>query len=333
MWKIKNETNKKALDIFRKEFIEPIFTEIFHYKKLLFKYNNLLDYMKSNDIIYPKKKDLFLTALKRTKDKVRLHEHFENFCANDEFYMFYQYFIYLIQNLSLDRKIYNIKNYVVDDNLKKVFIEFYYEKFIKDSTIWRMIDQNYSDFDRKVFHENFCEENELTVCPYCDIDTLNNIGNREIEHYMPKSKYSFVSMHPYNLISSCSSCNKYEGKKTNYYMPIESPYTIQYGDLIKFNIDNTNKIVMLTAQGIDYIDNYLKLLNLNIRYQNNNIYETIDGRAKSLFAIYLDSEQKGDKIDQILFNRYLNDKKEPLTFALKSLYENFDAYNAYKKNR
>lgn len=331
MWKINNEENKKVLDSIRFEFIEPLFEEVINYKKFFFHYNSIIEYIESKNTLYPNKKKLYLTALGRISKKVRMYTYLDKFCLNNIEYIFKQYYIYLYNNISLDIGNYDIKQFEIDDNLKTIFIDFYYEKFIMDSKIWGLIDSSYSNYNRIVFHKNFCDENGLTVCPYCDIDTLNNIGNREIEHFAPKSKYPFISMHPYNLISSCSSCNKYEGKKTNYYIPIKSPFTIQYGDCVKFNINDANERVSLPIQGIDYIDNYIKLLNLNARYNNKNVYSAVEGRAKSLFQIYFESERGGNKHDEIMFQKYLNYKREPLSFALKSLYESISAYTAYKK--
>lgn len=332
MWKIKNELNKFVLDSFRYRFVEPLFEEVINYRLDYFNYGNILAYINSTDILYKKNKKLFVTALKRSKNGVKLYEYFDNFCSENVFYILNQYYIYLSQNFSLDNENYNVEYFVINENLKVVFVDFYYEKFIKDTKIWELIEPKYGNFNREEFHKNFCDENKLTVCPYCDIDTLNNIGNREIEHFVPKSDYPFVSMHPYNLISSCSSCNKYEGKKANYYVPIKSPFTIQYGDLVQFNIDDVNEKVSLPVIGTDYIDNYVKLLNLDERYQNKNVYDSLDGRAKSLFQIYLESERDGNKIEEILFDRYLNTRKEPLTFALKSLYESLSAYTSYKNS-
>lgn len=71
-------------------------------------------------------------------------------------------------------------------------------------------------------------------------------------------------------------------------------------------------------------------MNLVERYKKPNVYLTVDGRAETLFKIYQDSEKDGKVIDKILFDNYLNYKKEPLTFALKSIYEDFDSYSMFK---
>lgn len=333
MWKINNVQNKKMLDGFRYRLIEPLFEEVINYKLNYFHHGSFLAYIKSSDLINKSSRTLFLTVIKKSKKKTKLYEYFDNFCSESVFYVLNQYYIFLSHNYSLDTGNYNIEKVVINDNLKKIFVDFYYEKFFVDKKIWMLIDPVYSDFNRIEFHKNFCVENKLTVCPYCDIDTLKNIGNREIEHYVPKSDYPFISMHPFNLISSCSSCNKYEGKKTAYYTPIESPFTVQYGDLVRFEIDDTKEEVSISVVGIDYIDNYIKLLNLNERYKNKNVYDDLDGRAESLFQIYLEKERDGNIVDEVIFDKYLNARREPLTFALKYLYESLVKYTVYKNSK
>lgn len=332
MWKIKNEVNKKILESFRYTLIEPLFEEIINYRVNYFQYGSILKYIKSTDSLHKGSETLFLTALTRSKKKVELYEYIDRFCSESLYHVISQYRIYFHQNILLDNGDYNLVRIDINENLKKVFVDFFYEKFMTDSTIWSLINPSFKNYNRTEFHRNFCIENDLTVCPYCDIDTLKNIGNREIEHFAPKSDYPFVSMHPYNLISSCSSCNKYEGKKTAYYIPIKSPFTVQYGDLVDFEIDDINETVSLPLTGLDYIDNYIKLLNLNERYQNKNVYNDLEGRAASLFQIYLDKERDGNIVNKIFFDRYLNTRREPLTFALKKLYECMSAYTTFKDN-
>ncbi len=52
----------------------------------------------------------------------------------------------------------------------------------------------------------------LYVCPVCDKeisdeDTNSEIGSCELDHFFAKSTYPFLSMHPFNLIPTCHTCN------------------------------------------------------------------------------------------------------------------------------
>ena len=330
MWKIQNDINKKVLDCFKNGLIEPLFRDIICYKRNKGKYCTFIKYISSSPSINDERKSLYLTVLKRSKDKVTLSEHIEMFSTHSLSYIKKQYKLYTIQNQKLNEKKYNVKQYSIDPTLKIINVNFFYEKFFVDPKIWNGINSTHKDFSRIKFHINFCEENNLSVCPYCDIDTLHNIGNREIEHFLPKSEYPFLAMHPNNLISSCDSCNKYEGKKTEYYIPIVSPYNYQIGDLIKFKVNDIQEMVEIEKEKIIELDNYITLLNLYERYKNKEVYKTVEGRAKSLFKIFHDNEINGSEITSITFQSYLNYRREPMTFVLKSVYENMKEYSQYK---
>lgn len=257
MWKISNENNKKILDEFRWGLIEPFWEEIINYCILKHKYTTINNYIESTDAKYPQKKELIVKVLSRKKDGKSISDYVNEFCKKPNEYILLQYIIYIYQNFLLDNKYYNIKEISIDKNLMVIFKEFFYERFFTDSSIWTLINSTYSNYSRIEFHQIFCLENKLTVCPYCDIDTLINIGNREIEHFLPKSKYPFLSMHPHNLISSCESCNKYEGKKTNYYIPISVPYSKQIGDLISFEVNDSLKEILVKSSSRAEVNNYI----------------------------------------------------------------------------
>lgn len=58
-------------------------------------------------------------------------------------------------------------------------------------------------FNRDKFLEQFTNTNCLGVCPMCD----GSRGDPEVDHFLPKSKYPFLSLHPFNLLPICSTCN------------------------------------------------------------------------------------------------------------------------------
>jgi hypothetical protein len=52
----------------------------------------------------------------------------------------------------------------------------------------------------------------LYVCPVCDKeisdeDIDSEIGSCELDHFFAKSTYPFLSMHPFNLVPTCHTCN------------------------------------------------------------------------------------------------------------------------------
>lgn len=63
-------------------------------------------------------------------------------------------------------------------------------------------------FNRSQFAEIFTQENYGRVCPPCDGD----MNGPEVDHWLPKSKYSALSCHPKNLMPVCHRCNSRECK-------------------------------------------------------------------------------------------------------------------------
>jgi len=68
-------------------------------------------------------------------------------------------------------------------------------------------------FDRKTFLKTFWTTNKnLGVCPACDSpkpDINDQYINCDIDHFLPKSLYPFLSMHAPNLVPICTDCNRY----------------------------------------------------------------------------------------------------------------------------
>lgn len=184
---------------------------------------------------------------------------------------------------------------------------------------------------------NFKKENSIEICPYCDIDTTISISNNEVEHFLPKSKFPFLSMNAYNLIPSCHACNKKsEGKGDSVYMPIYSPYNIQIGDKLKFENNIVKSNIELKTDDI-LIENYLKLLNLKLRYCTKRVYDRVEEKAESIYdtindvkemgKVNLTKEQIMDYIDKKCTKF---SKKEPLSFAVKYAFNDYELYLRYR---
>lgn len=65
------------------------------------------------------------------------------------------------------------------------------------------------NFDKDVFITGIPNKN-LKVCPYCD----NYLQKTELDHFLPKDDFPFISCHPDNLIPSCHDSNSGSHKGT-----------------------------------------------------------------------------------------------------------------------
>lgn len=90
----------------------------------------------------------------------------------------------------------------------KEFKEMYSSKFCNGATV-------YVDSKTKYNAYAFCENLNVTVCPYCDEEYLDilkaddkkAVRTIEIDHFYPKSEYPALVMCFYNLVPSGQNCN------------------------------------------------------------------------------------------------------------------------------
>ncbi|MCW3789603.1 hypothetical protein [Plebeiibacterium sediminum] len=324
MWKVTNENTRPYLIEFRNYVIEPLLLSISNH----ITYKTFSDFNEYISETFPKNQNELLSYVVNKK-----HQGFKiiDLVADvNHSTIANQLSLYSKQTKQLDNLDFNITEESVDVELSKLFRVFFYELFFNDEFIWKKIkDENFS---RKDFHEKFKKENSLSICPYCDIDTIISDGNIVIEHFLPKSKFPFLSMHPNNLISCCQSCNGPYGKKTDYSIPIANPYTQQIGDFVSFDIDKYNHKVKLNAIASIEIDNYLDLMQLKQRYGKDEIFEQIDLKSKVIFKQWRRLESLGFNIEtHSLIMEDLNFRKESLTFAMKSICKEKVLYDNYKK--
>lgn len=85
----------------------------------------------------------------------------------------------------------------------------------------------------------------ISVCPYCNRQYINkyNAGNKhkttaDLDHFYPKSKYTFLALSLYNFIPSCQICNsRFKGDEDFYKGEYIYPYEEEFGDEAKFRTD------------------------------------------------------------------------------------------------
>lgn len=335
MWLVTNKTNCIKLKKFEKNVIIPFFTELLNCKRQK-TYCDFAKYI--NSINKDNEFGLLVYICKRKVDKIKFID-----CVNDLIsnYTYEQlkgyYYIYLKQNRQVTQKRTSIDIFTIPEQFKKIFVNFFYNRFFTDDKIWNFFDT--SGFSRSDFHKNFKNENKIFVCPYCDIDTTLNIGNNQIEHFWPKDQFPFLAMNALNLVSSCHSCNMpFEGKGRSVNAPISMPYTKQIGEYVKFKINIPKEQVKVSSCILD-VSNYILLLKLDKRYSNPQVYNYLIYLGNSLYNSIIQYENtQGKKLTCSELNDYIttakkHDKKNtPLYFALMGIYNNYDNYKQYLRD-
>ena len=95
-------------------------------------------------------------------------------------------------------------------NVLKPFMVSFYEDLLA-SGFGTAIHGQPERLNRDDFIESFWRVNSaLEVCPACDRSRSDKINNKiydHVDHYLPKSKYPFLSLHHSNLVPLCLPCN------------------------------------------------------------------------------------------------------------------------------
>ena len=134
-----------------------------------------------------------------------------------------------------------------------------YPKLAKSSNTYKVIfylfvTRGYDSFKGATNYNayTFVKALNLKTCPYCNINYIaflekekdkDKIRRAELDHFFPKSIYPFLAVNFYNLIPSCSTCNKL--KSDDDLSKLLNPYDTKVKD-IRFNFWLNN---------VDFLDN------------------------------------------------------------------------------
>ncbi|MBS5416415.1 MAG: hypothetical protein KHX58_01665 [Coprobacillus sp.] len=335
-----NKQNGKKLRLFEINVILPLFEYMISYKQKEVdeNFDSYLEQIKNQNIIElnkikktnqklycirkreqlltseNKKIDLLIYICKRKYNKKKFLDSVDKLLRLDEIRLRYQYYCYLQQKRELKSKKrciddFKSKNDGISLEWQVIFCDFYYKKFFTNEKIWSMIGEK--KLTRDEFHDNFRNDNNIYVCPYCDLNYNHDVGILEIEHFLPKSKYPFLAMNPLNLYSACVTCNKpSKGKGDKVIRPITMPYYEDIGRKMNFFIDITEKKISIKGKNLK-IENYIHLLQLQERYSSKGNYEHIQRKIKSFYQTLKDSKDKKiiDNIDE--FQKYIEEVTKP----------------------
>lgn len=171
----------------------------------------------------------------------------------------------------------------------------------------------------------------IKTCVYCNAQLAVVVGNGrkrkaklELDHFFPSSKYPFLSTSIFNLLPSCSQCNKAKTNSgfkldTHFHLYTETnqlepfQFSLCNASVVKYWLDrdiNNLKIDFKDHNGESKVTEHDKVFSIT------DIYNTQKDVAEELLIkkeIYTESYQKEiseikglfDKKDQSLFNRII----------------------------
>jgi len=146
---------------------------------------------------------------------------------------------------------YDVADDVIEENVKRLVLAnksdmqeyiFSFGKFSKgESDELQKNIFRYEQFSKRKNAQDILGKMKVNVCPYCNRQytfTLKSYKVRpQFDHFYPKSLYPYLAVSIFNLIPSCSICNQAKGSLDTYREDILYPYDDEFGEDVKFVID------------------------------------------------------------------------------------------------
>jgi len=212
----------------------------------------------------------------------------------------------------------------------------------------------YKEFSNKEINNWIIEQTDMKVCPYCNISYTYNRGKSvtaQLDHFYPKAEYPMFALCFYNLIPSCSACNKI---KLDDVIEFASPYedgafgelqiTWEYeGKAIVKKYDEQDSLEELEKNisikiitPVQSEKNNISKMRISEAYQEHKDYagEVIkkvktyaNPKAQKLISDICDSEGiTPDEITRFYFGNYMEEKhlkNRPLSKMTRDFYEEY----------
>lgn len=145
----------------------------------------------------------------------------------------------------------------------------------------------------KNYYENFYDETIEYVCPFCGLGhmlTSKDDFREAFDHYLPRSKYPFVSLLRENLFPICHTCNStYKGDKNLLnYGKVFYPYSKEVNDCnpvfrvrsgvvenMEINSENFQEEISTWCEVFGIKDRIVNFADVNINGWMSNIEEAM----------------------------------------------------------
>ncbi len=218
--------------------------------------------------------------------------------------------------------------------------------------------RTYNEFSKNIEYENneiygtyeFVKLLNLKTCPYCNRNYIsiiekNNFNDKqtrpELDHFHPKSIYPFLAINYYNLIPSCSTCNKLKSADDS--LELLHPYddyvnniniTYWLNDMKFYNVKSIKDITFESEKSIEIEIENMPDSNKKI-FQLERLYQEHTDIVVELILRHLNYPQSyieelssfgynKEEIYRFIFSNYLNEEnlsKRPLSKLTKDIAE------------
>ncbi len=187
--------------------------------------------------------------------------------------------------------------------------------------------------------QEFVEELQVTVCPYCNRNFVNSTYKRtmcDLDHFYDKKTYPILGVSFHNLVPVCHACNHAKGKEIITYSPHNLTFTTD--ELLTFdyfvagwNYLSDNKQIGIEIDSSDVFESNVRELKLREVYQiHSDIIQECIKKAimfnpkylTDLFDIYDGLFESEEELYRIVFGNYIEESsygKRPLSKLTKDI--------------
>ncbi|MBO5165069.1 MAG: hypothetical protein J6B90_00520 [Lachnospiraceae bacterium] len=213
--------------------------------------------------------------------------------------------------------------------LKKLMADYLYDALVKGVNLqeegsWKSCTISYTKIKKYLNSKGKLKINNLILgmqgvkgCPYCNgqyIDNRDDTVVAQLDHLFAKALHPHLALCLYNLVPSCSNCNKIKLDSPKKY---QSPYDEKYKlDSFKFKLDidedyissNSDFELQFAIDGIPYSKSRLEKW-VNSRRKNPPIAQNLVGMKIAAFYT-----ARYDKIEKIIENNkwYIKEWKKTI---------------------
>lgn len=166
----------------------------------------------------------------------------------------------------------------------------------------------------------------IKSCIYCnaqfsittEVTNGSLSGKYELDHYFPKSKYPFLSTSFFNLILSCSHCNKSKYDRTALF----NLYTTDYNliESFSFSLDKRSILRYLLTQNEQELVIIFNSLDLSLKTNHENLFH--------ISELY---NQHKDIVEEIIWKSKIYNKsyKDSLSDSFNKFFPNSSNFNRF----
>ena len=187
--------------------------------------------------------------------------------------------------------------------------------------------------------QEFVEELQVTVCPYCNRNFVNSTYKRtmcDLDHFYDKETYPILAVSFHNLVPVCHACNHAKARKAISYSPHNMNFNTD--DLLSFDyfvtgIDylSDNKQIGIEIDCTGAFQSNVKELKLREVYQiHSDIVQECIKKAimfnpeylTNLFNTYNGLFESEEELYRIVFGNYMEESsygKRPLSKLTKDI--------------